>query len=345
MKTIALDTEGTDLGFASVLEGCIQFVDKHDGIAIRAYILEENLESAKSIIESRDRIELITCEKAASVHTEVRSLMSEVLHSLRNGRQIPYSMGRALYDTIQQGADACLIPGHIGHAIFLARTIEKHLGIFMNNASQCLMTIINHGRIMLDLGGLIDQDLLKLAVIGELFSRCCLGNENPKVGFLNIGTEANKGRPDVQEAAVKFKKYKPESSFGENGFIEANGIESEVGCHVIVADGFVGNIALKVMEGVLRSAARVIKQAISDADPEKRPILSEFASKAIKTFNVDSYNAAILCGFQALILKCHGGSDSGRICNALEYTCNLMPHFPAFREAFAGFKWTSLDEL
>lgn len=336
MRNISVDSEGADLGFAEVLSGCLKFVQGHDDARLTIYVLEENMSRAIEMTNGHPLITLVPAKFAATTDLDAKSILHDVRLALQNEKPHNYSMAAAIYDSISGRSDACLLPGHVGHAVFIARSIEKQLGIFNPNLVQCLMTTVPSvnrvPRIMLDLGGVINQDLFKLSLMGEAFVRHCLNVERPKVGFLNIGSESSKGKPEIKDAAIKYRSRMPESLFSKSGFIEPHEVYGNNDCNVVVCDGFLGNCVLKASEGVFRSTLELLHICLAGI-PESAEGAVKAALQTLRSyFDPETRNVAIILGVSSLIAKCHGRSTANGVYYALVNTCSFIDHFTSFRE-------------
>src|SRR5690606_31380399 len=127
----------------------------------------------------------------------------------------------------------------------------------------------------------------------------------PRIGLLNIGEEEVKGNEQIQQTHQRLLKAE---SLNYVGFVEGDGI-SRAEVDVVVADGFVGNIALKTMEGTGRLVEHFLREAASENLVTK--VLTLFAYPMLKKFkektNPDAYNGASLVGLQGIVIKSHGG--------------------------------------
>ena len=191
-------------------------------------------------------------QRVEIVHASQTVAMEELpAVALRNKKDS--SMRRAI-DLVKQGsADACVSAGNTGALMATARYVLKTLpGIDRPAIATALPSLFGHTH-MLDLGANVDveaEHLYQFAVMGSVLVTAIDGTESPRVGLLNIGSEAIKGNDRVREAAHLLEK----SPLNYVGFVEGNDVYcSDV--DVVVCDGFVGNVALKTSEGVARMIA------------------------------------------------------------------------------------------
>ena len=158
--------------------------------------------------------------------------------------------------------------------------------------------------------------LYQFAVMGSIFSSSVLGVENPKVGILNIGGESSKGNELTQNTYKLLASNKEHLNFIGN----VEGRELFMGvCDVVVCDGFVGNITLKVAEGVARMLFKMIRIEMHSSIWAKlggkiaRPALKRLK----KRMDYEEYGGALLLGIKGICVIAHGGSKSSAIKNAI----------------------------
>jgi phosphate acyltransferase len=235
--------------------------------------------------------------------------------ALRNKKDS--SMRKAI-DLVKLGsADACISAGNTGALMATARYVLKTLaGIDRPAIATALPSMFGHTH-MLDLGANIDVEaahLYQFAVMGSVLVSSIDGLEAPRVGLLNIGSEAMKGNDRVREAAHLLEK----SSLNYVGFVEGNDVYcSDV--DVVVCDGFVGNVALKTSEGVARMISDKLRAEFKRSWITRlsglaaMPVLNRFRER----FDPRRYNGASLLGLQGIVIKSHGGADQLAFQNAI----------------------------
>jgi glycerol-3-phosphate acyltransferase PlsX len=172
---------------------------------------------------------------------------------------------------------------------------------------------------MLDMGAntvCTVQNLVQFAILGQAYARTSLNIKRPRVSLLNIGSEAIKGRTEIQEAAQILEKC--DLPFQWNGFLEANLIplgETDV----IVTDGFTGNISIKTGEGIMKMLTGSLRESFNASLFGKLGYL--MAQRQIKRLSLRMdprrYNGAVLIGLNGLVIKSHGNSDRLAFANAL----------------------------
>jgi glycerol-3-phosphate acyltransferase PlsX len=267
-------------------------------------------------------------------HTPDRVLPSDKpVVALRQGRK---SSMRLAIDAVGHGEAHCVVSAGNTGALMAMAKFSLHVlpGIRRPAIATFLPTKVpGHGSVMLDLGANVDcdaQHLLEFAVLGGVFSREVLKTAEPRIGLLNIGSEAMKGHEGVKNAAEVFSaatnlpgKY--------IGFVEGDSMmEGDV--DVVVTDGFTGNVALKTMEGTAKLIVSLIKQEFRKSWAMKLGVLLCLPGVLIalpairemkKRIDPRYYNGASLMGLKGLCIKSHGGTDAIGFANAIGVAADM----------------------
>jgi glycerol-3-phosphate acyltransferase PlsX len=249
----------------------------------------------------------------ASQVVEMDDTPSKVLRSKRDS-----SMRVAINQVKQGTAGACVSSGNTGALMAMAKFVLKTIpGIDRPAIISPLPAHYGHTHV-LDLGANIEssaEQLLQFALMGSELVRAVDGIENPKIGLLNVGEEEMKGSQQVKQAY----QLLADAPINFVGYVEGDDIcMGDV--DVVVTDGFVGNISLKAMEGIVKLIVNSLKQCFSQNLPSKlagliaMPVLKSFK----KLFDVKKYNGASLIGLRGIVIKSHGGSDRVAIANAIK---------------------------
>ncbi len=160
------------------------------------------------------------------------------------------------------------------------------------------------------------QMLKQFAIMGLTFSKNVLGVENPRVGVLNIGEEAGKGNELAQNTYKLLEEDQENMNFVGN--IEGREIFLNV-CDVVVCDGFVGNVALKITEGTSSMLFRMLKAEFkSDFAGAIIGLLAKpFMSRIYEKINYEEFGGALLLGVKGITVISHGRSKAYAIKNAV----------------------------
>ena len=213
-------------------------------------------------------------------------------------------------DLVKSGAAvAAVSAGNTGALMATARFVLKTLpGI--DRPAICTTLPTMHGHVhMLDLGANVDctpEQLVQFAIMGSILVTAVEGKPNPRVGLLNIGEEDIKGNETVKRAAELLRA----APVNYSGYVEGDEIYTG-DVDVIVCDGFVGNVALKTSEGLVRMVVHFMRQEF------KRNVFTRLSALAAlpvlnafkKRVDPRRYNGASLVGLNGTVIKSHGGAD------------------------------------
>lgn len=158
------------------------------------------------------------------------------------------------------------------------------------------------------------QNLRDFAIMGSLYMEKVFGRRNPRVGLVNIGAEEEKGSSLTKEAHQLLK----ETDLNFVGNVEARYIPKGA-CDVIVADGFTGNIVIKMTEGLAITLLKEIKKKFTDGTRAKlgAAMLQGKLSELKAEFDYSEYGGAPILGVKGAIIKIHGSSKSKAVRNAI----------------------------
>ncbi|OBR62831.1 phosphate acyltransferase [Paenibacillus oryzae] len=218
----------------------------------------------------------------------------------------------------EKQADAMLSAGNTGALMATGLLVVGRMsGIERPALAPMLPTQDDMGVLALDLGANMDakpEHLLQYAIMGSVYRAKVHGLSQPRVGLLNVGTEAKKGS-ELTKAAFELLEQAPVNFIGN---VEARDVLSR-NCDVLVCDGFSGNILLKSMEG----AAGMIFSSLKDAFGHS--LLTKAAAAIMlprlrhlkKKMDYKEHGGAPLLGLNGLVVKCHGSSDALAVKNAV----------------------------
>ncbi len=174
--------------------------------------------------------------------------------------------------------------------------------------------------------------LVQFARMARVYAQVTLGIDNPSVGLLNIGEEETKGSEFAQECHRLMKEHVPNFRGNAEGRALALG-----GFDVIVTDGFTGNVALKVYEGVGMALLAGLKETIYSTTKSKIGglLIKDALSKFKDELSADKYGGAQLLGCKGVCLIGHGSSNAQAICSGVLATADAIRQDMPGRLAFA----------
>jgi len=229
---------------------------------------------------------------------------------------------RVAINLVKQGtAKACVSAGNTGALMATAKFVLKTLpGIDRPAIIYSMPTMQENTCVrLLDLGANVDsqaEHLLHFAIMGSILASAVDGIKNPTVGLLNIGKEGIKGNEQVKQAGQLFSENK---AINYIGYVEGDDIYKGI-VDVVVCDGFVGNVVLKVTEGMAKLIIHYMRNAFN------RNWLTRLSGVAalhvLKSFarRIDPahYNGASLIGLEGMVIKSHGGANKMAFANAIQ---------------------------
>lgn len=309
---IAVDAMGGDAGLSVTVPAVSRLLKKYSDVNVILVGEPDQVSAAvaQAGLSQHPAIEIVPA-------SQVVRMDDPVSVALRNKKD---SSMRVAINQVKEGrAQAAVSAGNTGALMAISRFVLKTLnGIDRPAICTAIPTRNGHCH-MLDLGANVDSEpahLLQFALMGDAVVRAVDGIEKPRVALLNIGEEDLKGNEQIKEAAVLLAAN-PVINYV--GFVEGDSIFDGV-ADVVVCDGFVGNVALKTMEGVASMMGNMIREEIGRTWLNRLsgllayPMLSGLKHR----LNPQRYNGASLVGLNGIVVKSHGGADEHGFACALE---------------------------
>jgi glycerol-3-phosphate acyltransferase PlsX len=171
------------------------------------------------------------------------------------------------------------------------------------------------GLILCDAGANADarpQHLVQFALMASAYLEHVDQIPNPRVGLLNIGTEENKGN-ELTRTSYSLLKEHIDNFIGnvESRYMLSGGVD------VLVCDGFTGNVALKLIEGLFKNVSHWLQSSVANTNEDDSIILSILADLKNK-FDYEEYGGTPLLGINGIVMKCHGSSSKLSIRNTIQ---------------------------
>lgn len=171
--------------------------------------------------------------------------------------------------------------------------------------------------VLMDVGANIfpkPAHLLQYGVMGSVFARHMLGAERPTIGLMNVGEEEGKGHDLVQKTYDLFRASPMKDRFLGN--IEGRDLHRGK-ADVVVCDGFVGNVVLKLSEGLFEFVMHMIGQEVVAKLPNDRAAAAAAVTALIDKYHYSAFGGAPLLGVDGVCIICHGSSDHRALANAV----------------------------
>jgi len=297
------------------IEGAVETVQESDDIEV---ILVGDETAIRKELKGKkyrtDRISIVHASQVVEMHESPTV-------AIRKKRDSSIRVGINL---VKAGkADAFVSAGHSGVVMGTSLLLLGMSKGVDRPAIATLMPTLRDTFILLDVGANVDckpENLQQFALMGNIYCKLILGRDKPKVGLLSIGEEDVKGNELTKEA---FKLIR-QSSINFIGNIEGKDIFTGA-ADVVVCDGFTGNIALKISEGLAEVILKMLKREISNVTAGKigylmlKPAIRNFKKRT----DYDEYGGAPLLGINGTSIISHGRSSAKAISNALKVADNF----------------------
>ena len=306
---IAVDAMGGDLGPSVVVPGAIEAA-RQTGAKILLVGNEATLDGELNRLSpSGVDLEIVHAPEVAGMDEKP----SDILRRKKNASiQVACRLVR---DGAAQGVVSA---GHSGASVACGMFIMGRIPGVERPALASLLPTEKEPVVLLDVGATVDCkpfNIFQFGLMGGAFARDILNKESPRVGLLSIGEEEGKGNSQVKEA---YELFKMAQNLNFSGNIEGRDLFTGE-MDVAVCDGFVGNVALKLSEGLGLSLSRVLKRELLNSGflPKLGSLLAKSAFRRFaKVVDYAEYGGAPLLGLQNISIVCHGRSNAKAICNA-----------------------------
>jgi len=304
---IAVDAMGGDFGPQVVVPGAVDAAREGIAIALVGDEVSINAELAKLKVDGLD----ITVVPA----TQVVEMDDKPADALRRKRDSSIQVACRL---VKDGeADGVVSAGHSGATVACGMFVLGRIPGVSRPALAGIMPTEKNPVVLIDVGANVDskpQHLFQFGLMADVLSRHVLGVKDPSVGLLSIGEEEGKGNAAVREAFDLLKK----SKLRFIGNVEGRDIFTG-DVDIVVCDGFVGNVALKLSEGLAKSMSRILKTELCSSWLSKLGALLSFGAfrRFKKVVDYAEYGGAPLLGLKGIVIVAHGKSNELAIKNCI----------------------------
>lgn len=309
---IAVDAMGGDRPLTVQVEAAVQAV-KDFGIEVIIVGAEAQInEQLKQYSYDQQKVRVVNS-------TEIVEMNESPATSLRQKKD---SSIRVAVDLVKAGeADAVVSAGNTGASMATAKFVLKSVEGIERPAIASLMPSVhrNHPFVLLDVGANTDCKplyLFQFALMGDAYARTYLHLDNPRVALLNVGEEEGKGYLDLKETFNLLKQ----STLNFAGNIEGKAMFRDR-VDVVVCDGFIGNIALKVAEGTFDFVRSILREEVQSSWLSKLGYLAMKGPfrQLRKRADYSEVGGAPLLGVNGVVIICHGSSKVHTLRNAIRH--------------------------
>lgn len=308
MVTVAVDAMGGDYSPIEVIKGALDALKKDKDVKVILVGQKEALDG-KIPEEYSSR-----CSTVYS--TQIISNEEAPVAAIRSKKDSSIVVGMNL---VKEGrADAFVSAGSTGAVLVGGQLIVGRIKGILRPALAPLLPTEKGVSLLIDCGANVDaraKHLVQFAKMGSLYMEKVIGIKSPRVGMVNIGAEEEKGNSLVKETMPLLRKCDDINFIGS---VEAREIPKG-GADVIVCEAFVGNVILKLYEGVGSTLLGKIKEALTKSVFTKLGALMIKSSlkETLKSFDAGEYGGAPLLGLNGLVVKAHGNSKANEISNSI----------------------------
>lgn len=307
---VAVDAMGGDYAPVETVKGAVEAVNGNPKIKIILVGREKEIHSELAkYTYSSENVEVINA-------TEVIDMGDVPTKAVREKKDSSLVVAMKL---VRDGsADAIVSAGSTGAILVGGQLVAGRIKGVKRPALAPFVPTVKGMSLLIDCGANVDarpEHLVQFAQMGSVYFENVIGKKNPTVGIVNIGTEEEKGNQLVKETYPLLKEC-PNINF--IGSVEAREI-IRGGADILVCEAFVGNVILKLFEGVALTFLGEIKKGLmSSLRTKLGAVMVKPALKGlVKTFDVSSQGGAPLLGLKGLVVKAHGNSKSAEIRTAI----------------------------
>jgi glycerol-3-phosphate acyltransferase PlsX len=324
---IALDAMGGDFAPGPIVAGAVQAVAGGDFTVVLVGDQAKIEPELARIGAPNDRLEIVHC-------SQIIDMGDSPVEALR--KKPDNSISRCWRLMAERSVDAIVGAGSTGAMVAGGLMTRKFLEGVRRPGIAAVMPTARGPCVVLDVGANITPKPLHLyqyGVMGSIFAKHILGREKPTIGLMNVGEEQAKGHELAKGTFALFQNSPWKEQF--KGNVEGRDIPRGA-VDVVVTDGFVGNVVLKLSEGVLEFVIGLIKQDVLGALRVERDTAAQALKALLGRYHYSSFGGAPLLGVDGICIICHGSSDNRAICNALNV---------AAQHARLGINQTIVNEL
>ena len=307
---VALDAMGGDNAPDEMIRGAIDAVNKAPDIHVCLVGQEEKINAfLSSCSYNREQISVVNA-------TEVIETGEHPVNAIRKKKDS--SIVKALGLVKSGEADAFVSAGNSGAILVGGQTIVGRIKGVERPPFAPLIPTAAGVSLLLDSGANVDarsSHLVQWARMGSIYMENVMGVKNPRVAIVNVGVEDEKGNARVKETFPLLKEC-PDINF--IGSIEAREIPNG-GADVIVCDAFVGNVILKLYEGVGSVLIKSVKKGLMSSLKSKigALLIKDALKSTLKSFDASEYGGAPMLGLKGLVVKTHGNAKAKEVTTSI----------------------------
>lgn len=310
ITTVVLDAMGGDHAPGEMVKGAIDAVNMRDDIKVILVGQEDVIkEEIGKYQYPEDKIGIVHAE-------EVIETTEPPVNAIRKKKNSSIVVGMNMVKNKE--ADAFVSAGSSGAILVGGQVIVGRIRGIERPPLAPIIPTESGVSLLIDCGANVDarpSHLVQFAKMGSIYMEHVVGIKNPRVAIVNIGAEEDKGNALVKET---FPLLKACTDINFVGSIEAREIPHG-GADVIVCEAFVGNVILKLYEGLSSTLISLVKQGMMSSVTSKigAAMALPALKKTLKEFDASKYGGAPLLGLNGLVVKTHGSAKAMEVTNSI----------------------------
>lgn len=307
---VAVDAMGGDNAPAEIVKGAVEAIQAEKKIKVFLVGKEEQVKAELAkYTYPQEQVEVVNA-------TEVIAMAEPPVAAIRSKKDS--SIVKGLYMVREGKCDAFVSAGSTGAVLAGGQVIVGRSKGVERPPLAPLIPTEKGASLLIDCGANVDarpSQLVQFAKMGSIYMENVMGIKKPRVGIVNIGAEEEKGNALVKET---FPLLKECSDINFIGSIEARDIPAGA-ADVVVCEAFVGNVALKLYEGVGATLISKVKSGMMVNLRSKigALLVKPALKQTLKAFDLEQYGGAPLLGLKGLVVKTHGSSKAVEIKNTI----------------------------
>lgn len=314
---IGLDAMGGDRGPGEIIAGAIAagaHLNNGDRVVLVGdkVVIEEELAKRDS------------CEHIEIIHASQAIDMAE--SPVEAIRTKPESSIVVMTELHRRGElDACISAGNTGACVAAAQMMLRRLEGVQRPGITVLAPGMDGPVALCDVGANVNcrpQHLYQYGVMASLYYKAAQGVESPRVGLLSVGGEESKGNELVRKTS---ELLKADQNINFIGNVEGGDFVRDV-CDVMICEGFVGNVILKLVESIGQGLIKSLIKGLVDSMPDQTDQILQSLDKISHLHDFNDYGGAPLLGVDGIWIICHGASESKGIMNAVRVSMEVAVH-------------------
>jgi glycerol-3-phosphate acyltransferase PlsX len=306
---IGLDAMGGDHAPGPIVAGAVQAVAADPGLRV---VLVGDRAQVETLLPKdgppAGRLDIFHC-------TQVITMEESPVLALR--QKPDNSISRCWQLLAEKKVSAIVSAGNTGAMVAGGLRLRRFLPNVRRPGIAAVMPTLRGPCVLLDVGANVypkPEHLFQYGIMGSIFARHILQRPTPRIGLMNIGSEEKKGHELAKETHALFNSSPLRDQFVGN--IEGRDIHRGA-CDVVVTDGFVGNVILKVSEGVFEFVMKMASQELFSILDAERPKAQLALKNLVERYDYSEHGGAPLLGIDGICIICHGSSGDKAIKNAL----------------------------